>query len=127
MVTFLYMVHLIVCFTVVVIVLLQAGKGADIGAAFGGGSHTLFGSRGAGTFLTKVTAAAGAIFMLTSLSLSIMASGVTSSSVVTEPPAAAKGSAPAMPEVPKQGAPFVPANPAPGKAAAPAMPTPPAK
>jgi preprotein translocase subunit SecG len=53
------------------IVLLQKGKGAEMGAAFGGSSQTLFGSRGAATFLNKLTTAAAALFMITSLLLSM--------------------------------------------------------
>ena len=76
MVTFLVIVHVLVCITLIMVVLLQTGKGADIGAAFGsGGSQTVFGSRGAGSFLTKLTAAAGALFMITSLGLAILSGG----------------------------------------------------
>ena len=53
--------HLIVCFLMIAAILLQAGKGAEIGAAFGGSSQTVFGSRGPGTFLSKVTVAAAII------------------------------------------------------------------
>tara|TARA_B100001971_G_C18216258_1_gene554073 strand:+ start:239 stop:580 length:342 start_codon:yes stop_codon:yes gene_type:complete len=65
------------------VVLLQSGKGAEIGAAFGGSSQTVFGSRGPGTFLSKATAWAASIFMLTSLSLAILSKqAVTGSSVL---------------------------------------------
>ena len=56
-------------------ILLQAGKGAEIGASFGGSSQTVFGSRGPGTFLSKVTVGAAIIFMLTSLGLAILSKG----------------------------------------------------
>ncbi len=63
-------IHIIVCLALILIVLLQTGKGADMGAVFGGaGSQTLFGSTGATTFLTKLTTIAAIVFMLTSLSL----------------------------------------------------------
>jgi preprotein translocase subunit SecG len=63
--------HVIACVFLIAVVLLQRGKGAQIGAVFGGGAgSTIFGSRGAGNFLTKLTAGAAAVFMLTSLSLS---------------------------------------------------------
>jgi preprotein translocase subunit SecG len=63
--------HVIACIFLIAVVLLQRGKGAQIGAVFGGGAGaTLFGSRGAGNFLTKLTAIAAAVFMVTSLSLS---------------------------------------------------------
>jgi len=65
--------HVFVCIFLVAVVLLQQGKGAQVGAVFGGGGGaTMFGGRGAGNFLTKLTAAAAAIYMLTSLSLSYL-------------------------------------------------------
>jgi len=71
---FLTVLHVMVCLVLVVVVLLQHGKGADIGAVFGGGaSSTVFGSRGAGNFLTKLTTASALIFMVTSLSLAYLA------------------------------------------------------
>jgi len=71
---FLTALHVMVCVVLVVAVLIQHGKGADIGAVFGGGaSNTVFGSRGAGNFLTKLTTGAAILFMVTSLSLSYLA------------------------------------------------------
>ncbi|RJQ67533.1 MAG: preprotein translocase subunit SecG [Desulfobacteraceae bacterium] len=85
-------IHVIVCFALILIVLLQTGKGADMGAAFGGGaSQTLFGTTGASTFLSKATTAAAVIFMLTSLVLAYMAGSGGESRLVTEPPAPAQG------------------------------------
>lgn len=83
-------VHVLVCLIMIGVILLQAGKGAEIGAAFGGSSQTIFGSRGATTFLSKMTIAAASLFMLTSLSLSILSNqrSVASSIVDTLPPAA---------------------------------------
>lgn len=72
MYTFLIIIHLFVSFIMIGAILLQAGKGAEIGAAFGGSSQTLFGSRGAATFLSKMTVGAAIIFMLTSLSLAFL-------------------------------------------------------
>ena len=66
------LLHIVVCIALILIVLLQKGKGADMGAAFGGSSQTVFGSAGATSFLSKVTAAAAIIFMLTSLLLAFM-------------------------------------------------------
>ncbi|MEK7286320.1 MAG: preprotein translocase subunit SecG [Nitrospirota bacterium] len=65
-------IHLLICFLLVGAVLLQAGKGAEVGAAFGGSSQTLFGSRGAAPFLSKLTIGAGAVYMITSLVLSVI-------------------------------------------------------
>ncbi len=68
--------HVVVCLALIMIVLLQTGKGADMGAVFGGaGSQTLFGSTGATTFLGKLTTGAAIIFMLTSLSLAYISKG----------------------------------------------------
>jgi len=68
--------HVLVAVFLVLVILLQAGKGAGVGAAFGGaGSQTVFGGRGAQTFLGKLTTVAAAIFFLTSLTLSHMSSG----------------------------------------------------
>jgi len=69
--TFVYALHFIVCFVLIGVVLLQRGKGDDLGASLGGGSaNTIFGSRGAGNFLTKITTASAVTFMATSLTLS---------------------------------------------------------
>ena len=62
-------VHVIACIILVLVVLLQAGKGADMGAVFGGASSTIFGSSGAGNFLTRLTTGAAIVFMATSLAL----------------------------------------------------------
>jgi preprotein translocase subunit SecG len=70
--------HVIVCVFLVAVVLLQRGRGAQVGAVFGGGGGgTMFGARGAGNFLTKLTTGAAIVFMLTSLSLSYL--GLTGS------------------------------------------------
>ncbi|MBN2568797.1 MAG: preprotein translocase subunit SecG [Deltaproteobacteria bacterium] len=71
--TFLTVVHIFACIAMILVVLLQTGKGADMGAAFGGSSQTVFGSSGPGTFLGKMTTGIAVIFMLTSLSLAYMA------------------------------------------------------
>jgi len=95
MIVLLVIIHVIVCIALIMIVLLQTGKGADIGAAFGGGaSNTLFGTTGASTFLTKATTVAAVVFMLTSLGLAYLASHRPSSSVVSEIPAAVDTRAP---------------------------------
>jgi len=89
-------VHIVVCIALIMIVLLQTGKGADMGAAFGGGSsQTLFGNTGA-TFLGKLTTGVAIVFMLTSLSLAYLSSRQTGSSVMPDvkPPAATEQSVP---------------------------------
>jgi len=69
-IVFITVLHVVACIVLIVVVLLQRGKGAEVGAVFGGGGGaTVFGSRGAGNFLTKLTSAAAVIFMLTSVSL----------------------------------------------------------
>ena len=74
-------IHVIVCFFLVVVVLLQSGKAADLAGAFGGmGSQTAFGPRGSATVLSKATTIAAALFMLTSLTLAILATRGSSSS-----------------------------------------------
>jgi preprotein translocase subunit SecG len=73
MTTFLVVLHVMVCLILIVVVLLQRGKGAEIGAVFGGGaSSTVFGSRGAGNFLTRITTGAAIIFMVTSMALAYL-------------------------------------------------------
>jgi preprotein translocase subunit SecG len=64
-------IHIIVCLFLIFVILIQSSKGAEIGAAFGGSNQTLFGSRGAATFLSKVTTVVAILFMITSLSLAI--------------------------------------------------------
>ena len=78
MIAALSVLHVIVCIFLIAVVLLQRGKGAEMGAVFGGGaSSTVFGSRGAGNFLTLLTKICAAVFMLTSLSLSYLYHGTS--------------------------------------------------
>jgi preprotein translocase subunit SecG len=73
--TLVLVIHVIVCFVIIGVVLLQSGKGQDIAAAFGGqGSQSAFGPRGAATLLGKLTTWCAVVFMLTSITLSIVAS-----------------------------------------------------
>jgi preprotein translocase subunit SecG len=69
MVTFLTVLHVLVCLFLILVVLLQAGKGGGMGIAFGGGggSQTVFGSSGAGNFLTRLTSITATVFLVTSL------------------------------------------------------------
>lgn len=84
MYTLLIIVHVIVCLLVIGAILLQSGKGAEIGAAFGGSSQTVFGSRGPANFLSKFTVITAFVFMFTSLSLAILAKDRTFSSTVID-------------------------------------------
>lgn len=123
MVIVLTIVHVLVCFFLVVVVLLQSGKAADLAGAFGGmGSQTAFGPRGSATVLSKATTLAAAIFMVTSLTLAIMAtrSAGSSGSVLDKTKAPAK--APAAAPAPAAGQSTIPipvpsGTPAPGGAA----------
>jgi len=81
----LIIIHIVVCIALIMIVLLQTGKGADMGAAFGGGSsQTLFGSTGASSFLSKLTTVAAVIFMITSFALAYRSGNRAGSSIMTE-------------------------------------------
>ena len=91
----LVVIHVIVAVALILIVLLQAGKGAGIGAAFGGASQTVFGPRGPGNFLSKLTTAAAGIFMITSLVLAIFSSQYIGGSVIMRTPAPRPAAAPA--------------------------------
>ncbi|MBI3209101.1 MAG: preprotein translocase subunit SecG [Candidatus Solibacter usitatus] len=131
MVIFLTIIHVIVCLFLVIVVLLQSGKAADLAGAFGGmGSQTAFGPRGSATVLSKATTIAAVLFMITCLSLSKLAtqSGPNPGSTVLEkhvPAPPAKGA-------PQQGQPIqinpgdknvtipVPAAPPAGQSQAPA-------
>jgi preprotein translocase subunit SecG len=90
MTTFISVVHIMVCVFLVVVVLLQHGKGADIGATFGGSSQTVFGARGAATLLSKITVGAAVVFMLTSVSLARLSSTASTKSLMSEPPTGGK-------------------------------------
>lgn len=122
--TLILIIHLIVCLFLIVIVLIQGGKGAEMGAAFGGSSQTLFGARGAATVFSKLTTASAIIFMLTSFGLSFVAT--RGSSVVGGVPSPAQQ--PAQKNIPQgtsgplqEGQPLQPPKPAsPAQPAAPA-------
>lgn len=108
--TLIVVLHVIVSIALILVILLQTGKGSDIGAVFGGGSsQTLFGSTGPTSFLSKLTAGAAIIFMITSLFLAYFSGGGgTSSSIMqggapvsTMPgPLKAPAGAPAIPGAP---------------------------
>ena len=113
------MLHIVVSIFMIAVVLLQSGKGAEMGASFGSsGSQSVFGAGGGTTFLSKMTTAAAVIFMLTSLTLAYISGQPSSSSMMSgkskpvaavpagpapaAQPAAAPATAPAVPAVPAQ-------------------------
>ena len=113
--------HVVVCLVLIVVVLLQTGKRADLAGAFGGGgSQTAFGARGAATFLSKATTSAAILFMLTSLTLAILSSRARSSGTVLDTVPAPASSAPAPVQPPAQ----VPGQTPPAGDAPPSNPTP---
>lgn len=118
--------HILVCFILVVVIMLQSGSAADLAGAFGGaGSQTAFGPRGAATFLSRATTWCAIVFMLTSLALSVKRAPTGSFSTgsileETQPTAPAPKAAPAKPGAP---APAAPAQ----KQSAPAPAQPPAQ
>jgi preprotein translocase subunit SecG len=117
--------HILVSVFLVLVILLQAGKGAGMGAAFGGaGSQTVFGGRGAQTFLGKLTATAAAIFFLTSLTLSYSASSGGRSVVEGIEPVPAPNAAPAVPPGTKAEPATIPTPVTPPAGQAPAAPAP---
>ncbi len=102
MIIFISILHIIVCLFLVIVVLLQSGKAADLAGAFGGmGSQTAFGPRGAATILSKATTVAAALFMVTSLSLAVLytrqGSGGASSVLDRATPVTQQQKAPAQP------------------------------
>jgi preprotein translocase subunit SecG len=74
-------VHVLVCITLVILILLQQGKGAEVGAVFGGSSNTVFGASGAGNVLTRTTSALAVVFFATSLYLAYASSQRASGSI----------------------------------------------
>jgi len=111
--TALIVFHYFICAFLILLILLQAGKGADIGAAFGGASQTVFGGRGPATFLSKLTTAAAILFLMTSISLAQMSKKATVKSVFDDIKASQELAAPEsadVPTVPEQEAPAAPAK-----------------
>jgi preprotein translocase subunit SecG len=103
--TLIWVVHVLSAITVIVLVLLQHGKGADMGAAFGSGSSgSLFGASGSANFLSRMTGALAAVFFITSLGLTYLSSHRTESGGVMDKALPVQSSKPVEP------APAVPAN-----------------
>lgn len=100
MTTALVILHYFACIFLIGVILLQAGKGADIGAAFGGASQTVFGGRGPATFLSKLTAAIAIIFLITSVWLAHISKYKSVKSVMETAPVeqAPAGQAPTAPQ-----------------------------
>lgn len=107
MVIFLTIVQVLVALVLIGLVLVQKGQGSDIGSAFGSGaSQTVFGSQGSANFLTRATAAAAAVFFLSSLGLSYLSTHTGQASVMSDAPATSQpvpGKAPAASQVPPSG------------------------
>ncbi len=101
--TLLIIAHYMICFFLIIVILLQVGKGADIGAVFGGASQTVFGGRGPATFLSKLTAAMAVAFLVTSIWLAQIAKHRSVDSVIDKAtPETVQKPAPAEAETPKQ-------------------------
>lgn len=120
MILFIKIVHVVTCILFLIpAVLIQSGKGAEISASFGGSSQTVFGTAGGANFLVRITYAAAAVFMVTSLSLTILGSREQKSLFEGAPAAqtapAQTGTTPAVPA--PQAAPTQPAAPAPAQPA----------
>jgi preprotein translocase subunit SecG len=93
------LVHVIICFILIMAVLLQSGKAADLAGAFGGGgSQTAFGPRGTATLLSKITTICAVLFMVTSIALWILSAKGTKSVVRREPPAKKEAAAQTTPK-----------------------------
>jgi preprotein translocase subunit SecG len=109
--------HITVCFALIIVVLLQSGKGAEMGASFGAsGSQSVFGAGGGNTFMSKLTTSAAIIFMLTSLSLAFISGKSGNQSIMSSKAPKAKaapmGGMPAQKPVAPAAAPTAPAAPA---------------
>jgi preprotein translocase subunit SecG len=136
LITLVTILHVLVCVFLILVILLQAGKGGGMGAAFGGaGAQTVFGGRGAQTLLGKVTSISAAIFMITSVTLAYNASrsgsvvrraaapaapvnqlpAAPGSSPLAPPAHAPESTPPKAPAAPNQGAPAQPRSQSPAK------------
>ncbi len=107
MVTAVIAIHIVICIALIIVILLQQGKGAEIGAVFGGSSQTVFGASGAGNMLTKTTWAMAAVFFATSIFLAYASTRRFTGSIFGSGRMAHRMSAPAGPVAPP------PAKPAP--------------
>jgi preprotein translocase subunit SecG len=107
-------IHVIICIVLILLILMQRGKGADVGSSFGAGaSATMFGAAGSASFLVKLTGAFGILFFLTSLTLGVMSSHIanknnpiavaieTAENTKVEAPKQQSTSAPKLPDAPQ--------------------------
>jgi preprotein translocase subunit SecG len=96
----LYALHVIVCVFLILVVLLQQGKGADLSVFGGGSTQTAFGARGATTLLHKLTVASFVIFILTTVSIALFKGGVGGTVMAGQGKGKAAQTAPAKPGAP---------------------------
>lgn len=115
MLGFVIFLHVIACLLLICIVLLQTGKGAEMGAVFGAGSSSVFGPTGPASVLTKITIGAAVVFVLTSLYLTYSFSKPAASTIVPKTKAAPQTSAPAPAAAPSVPAPSAPVSPQPAE------------
>ncbi len=101
MASVLIVIHVLTAVAIIALVLMQQGKGADMGAAFGGGSQTLFGARGSANFLSRITGLLATVFFVTSLTLAYLHGQSTQPQSVTdqvsEQPVQPQGEVPQVP------------------------------
>ena len=114
--TLVTVVHVVTCVFVVLLVMIQSGKGAEISASFGGSSQTVFGSSGGANFFQKMTYVLAGVFMLTSLTLTVL-SGQSKKSIFESLPATAPAAPAQSATTPDASAPAAPPAPT-GDAAA---------
>lgn len=117
--------HVVASIALIAIVLLQTGKGAEMGAAFGGASQTLFGSSGGSSFMSKLTTGAAVVFMITCLLLSYRPTTGSSRSIMKDTPVEQAQPQPAQPQLP-EARPVQPETAPPAQQQAPAQAQPPA-
>jgi len=117
LIVLLKVLHIVVAMFLILVVLLQTGKGAEMGAAFGGASQTVFGSGGPAGFMAKLTTTAAIVFMLTSLSLAYVSSGKTKGTIAPEMPVPVEAADQAGQPVPAEGTAPTPADTGPAESA----------
>jgi preprotein translocase subunit SecG len=122
MVSIVISIHVIVCVAMCIIILLQQGKGAEVGAVFGGSSQTVFGASGAGNALTKATWGLATIFFASSIFLALASARRVTGSIFDRSSAPVSSVMPASKQAPKNALPAAPA-PAAHNPAGPATPS----